>query len=546
MSSLVKFAMMIVFINILLLVNTMAGVNLKNGNFYIAFTDIVVPGAGPMLKFTRTNNTRVAYNGSNGIGWGNDFDTFLKNSADGSIVIHEYGSGARTRFTPEKAVDPEAAAQKIVDAMRKRQTYTAAVIKKLVEKLSKNQEVRHAYAREYGVEVTLAEGTILYSNTRGIQELHVTKDGYERKYNDGRIEYFNKDGKLAKSKDSKTGYTLTMNYGKDGYLESVKDSHAKQLFFSWYSTGKIKSIWSVGDKKATYKYKGDDLIETTDVGGHHYRYTYDANHCMTSITYSDNTKMTMEYDKQTQFITKITDRDRKTTEYKYGSDPKNPDMHYWTLVTKEGFDGKPVTNRYEYEIKKRPDGSHYTYSIIAEINKIKTETIYNECCSLPVKIARGKHVTNFKYNPDGLLVQKTSTKGDFIKIDYNMDLKKISKVVDKQGWTEFDYDKKGNLVKAKNSHGKSVLLIYDNKGRITTMVDKRNNKTNKLAFSYNALGKPSEITMEKAGSIKVLYDNYGEIKRVESPTGHKMAVQVHNTFRDLLAIVKPAGVDLNM
>ena len=31
-----------------------AGVNLKNGNFYVSYTDIVVPGGGKNLKITRT------------------------------------------------------------------------------------------------------------------------------------------------------------------------------------------------------------------------------------------------------------------------------------------------------------------------------------------------------------------------------------------------------------------------------------------------------------------------------------------------------------
>jgi hypothetical protein len=67
-----------------------------------------------------------------------------------------------------------------------------------------------------------------------------------------------------------------------------------------------------------------------------------------------------------------------------------------------------------------------------------------------------------------------------------------------------------------------------------------------LAFKYNALGKPVEIEMEQIGKINVAYDNYGEIKKVESSAGHKMALQVTQAFQNLLSIVKPAGVNLNM
>jgi hypothetical protein len=60
------------------------------------------------------------------------------------------------------------------------------------------------------------------------------------------------------------------------------------------------------------------------------------------------------------------------------------------------------------------------------------------------------------------------------------------------------------------------------------------------------MGKPYEIAMKGVGKINVKYDNYGEIKKVESSAGHKMALQVTMAFQSLLSIVKPAGVDLNM
>ena len=254
----------------------------------------------------------------------------------------------------------------------------------------------------------------------------------------------------------------------------------------------------------------------------------------------------MSYDPQTFFVSEVIDRNGESTKYQYGSNPKNPDNHYWTVVTKPGFDGKPVANRYEYEIKSKPDGAQYTYRVLTEINGIKTETIYNDN-SLPSKIARGTHITNFEYNQNGLLVKKTSSKGDFVNIEYDDAINKIKKVVNNEGTTQFEYDAKGNLVKASNNVGKVVYLIYDSKGKISKMVDQESATQKRvLAFKYNALGKPVEIEMEQIGKINVAYDNYGEIKKVESSAGHKMALQVTQAFQNLLSIVKPAGVNLNM
>jgi YD repeat-containing protein len=530
-----------------------SGVNLKNGNFYISYTDIIVPGGGKKLEITRTYNSKATEMGWFGFGWGSPFETKLELSADGSVIVHENGAGGRTRFTPKTKVDADSASKKIVEAMRKNTPITEKAAKKLVDRLKKNAELRHAYALNFGVKSSLAPGTVLYSNERGLQEVHKLKKGFVRKYNDGRKEYFDDKGNLIKSID-KNKYTVELKYKKDNSLESIKDSQAKQLFFSWYPDGRVKHIWSAGDKKTWYKYKGKDLVFSKDIAGNVYKYEYDTNHNLIAVDYSENKKskgrekMTIKYEPKTYFVSKIVDRNGDYTKYKYGSDPKNPDMHYWTEVAKKGFDGKEIANRYEYEIRTRPDGSQYTHKIKTRINNISTETIYTECCGLPKMITRGKHWTKFDYNDDGLLKEKTTSRGEFVKINYDKKLKKISKVENNAGWTKFSYDAKGNLKKAKNSKGKAVLLVYDRKGKITKMVDhnEKSKKRRTLAFEYNAMGKPVVITMEKVGKINVTYDNYGEIKKVDSKSGHKMALQVTQAFQNLLQIVKPAGVNLNM
>jgi YD repeat-containing protein len=521
-----------------------AGVNLKNGNFYISYTDIVVPGGGKKLEITRTYNSKATEIGWFGFGWGSEFETRLEVSADGSVVIHEHGTGAKSRFTPKTQIDPVATSTKIVTEMRKKTALSEKAASELIQKLAGNAELRHTYAMNFGIHSTVAPGTILYSHDLGPQTLAVTKEGFRRDHSDGRQDFFDSEGQMVKITD-KSGYFVGFTY-KEGKLESLKDSQAKQIYFSWYPDGLVKEIWSAGDKKATFKYQDSDLVSSKDVGDNAYEYSFDKSHNLTEIRYADKTKLAINYDPQTFFVSQVSDRNGEVTKYQYGANPKNPEDHYWTVVTKPGFDGKPVANRYEYEIKTKADGAQYTYRILTEINGIKTETIYNDK-SLPSKIARGNNVTNFEYNANGLLVKKSSSKGDFVNIEYDDAISKIKKVVNNEGTTQFEYDAKGNLVKASNNAGKVVFLIYDSKGKISKMVDQESATEKRvLAFKYNALGKPVEIEMEKIGKINVAYDNYGEIKKVESSAGHKMALQVTQAFQNLLSIVKPAGVNLNI
>jgi YD repeat-containing protein len=525
----------------------LGGVNLKNGNFYITYTDIIVPGGDHDLEITRTYNAKSVDNGWFGFGWGSLYETKLVVSADGSVVVIENGSGAHTRFVPKEAINVKSSASKIVDAMKKKEPMSETAVQALVTRLSNDAELRQVYSKKYNVETKLADGTILYSNDRGIQTISKEKDGYKRANSDGRTDYFDNEGKLSKITD-KNGYAVTFEY-KGSQVATIKDTQSKQIYLEWYPDGKIKSASSAGDKKTTYTYDPrGNLIQSGDVSGNIYKFEYDGNHNLTAVLYLDKTKMQVKYDKNSA-ATEVIERNGESTKYKYEYNPKNPDFHYWTTVSKKPVDGPESVSKYEYEIKTKPDGQQYTYRIATEFDGIKTETIYSECCSLPLKITRGKDVTTFEYNAKGLLTKKTSTRGEFVQLDYDDKINKITKVVNNEGWTTFAYDKGGNLSKAVNSVGKSVLLIYDRAGKITKMIDqeKSDEKSRRtLSFKYNSMGKPVEIEMEKVGIINVAYDNYGEIKKVESKAGAKMALQVTQAFQSLLSIVKPAGVNLNM
>ena len=546
------------FLFLVVSVGTWAGVNLRNGNFYISYTDIVIPGEGEKLKITRTYNSKSTRAGWFGFGWGSLYETRLEVGADGSVTVHEHGGGAQTRFSPKKAIDSNSAAQKIVAAMKKA---GREIPRNFAKKLAKNQELRHSYARQFNVSASLSEGTELYASTRGFQKLRVTKKGFERVYSDGKTETFDKQGRLTKMRD-KNGQGVDLTY-KGKNLASIKDSSAKQLLFSWHSTGRVKCIWSATSKKskACYKYSGEDLIESKDIVGNIYRYSYDGSHNMTSITYPDKSMMKISYASGNQFVKEVVEKDGSKRSYKYESNPKRPKLHYWTLVTNHLNGGKKVTNRYEYDQKVRKDGSQYTHRTVISVNGVTTETTYSESCNLPEKIKKGKNVTTFKYNSKCFLERKVSSRGENVELKYHKKFNKITKIADKRKktWSEFKYNKKGNLSSAKNSLGQQVALVYGSDGRVTRMIDMGKSKGGRnlakakkkgkvsMDFTYNSLGKPVKIKMSGVGTVTLVYDRFGKIKDIKNSKGSKAVLQkVTATFQSLLAIVKPAGVSLGV
>jgi hypothetical protein len=136
--------------------------------------------------------------------------------------------------------------------------------------------------------------------------------------------------------------------------------------------------------------------------------------------------------------------------------------------------------------------------------------------------------------------------GGFADYFYHTISGKISAIVTDQVSTVFSYDKAGNLIRAFNTHGQLIVLGYDGHKRINHMIE--NNQVEhtrrELTFKYNAMGKPVVIRLLGKGEIKVQYDAQGEISKVDSKQGAKMALGVTEAFQMLLQVVKVAGAEM--
>ncbi|HTL12588.1 MAG TPA: hypothetical protein VL588_08885, partial [Bdellovibrionota bacterium] len=292
-------------------------------------------------------------------------------------------------------------------------------------------------------------------------------------------------------------------------------------------------------------------VKSKDVDGNTYEYKYDKIFNLTDIKYKDGTSMEMAYfgRDQNDSVQSVKDRDGTTTQYTY--DWKRKESGFRSVGIKVlDKDGKRTISQsqYDYELKRKASGEEWTYKMVTTIDGDRTETIYNECCGLPLMIKRGAEETTFEYDAKGHVTKKT-TPTEVTLLAYHPSLGKVTKVtrqskVSKSGssWSEFEYDGKGNLTFAKNSSNKGVKLFYDQNGRIKSMVDQDRRR---IDFKYNENSKPVEITDPQLGTIRVSYANSGEIKKVESTAGRKIALQVTSAFQNLLDIIRPAGVSLS-
>ncbi len=535
-----------------------ANVSLKNGNFFMGYTDIVYPG-GFEPKMERVYNSKTSYRGIYGWGWGTEYEAYLTVSADGSVVVHEFGGGAENRFVPSgfSKADLEKAVEMIVGAAQKAELVgKGEQLERYRSKLRtdasyRNQEWENFRSKGKLQPRTLPVGTQLQSNRFSYQYITKVQDGYIRMFDNGRIEKFSNDGRLMKISDRNNNF-IDLAYGKDGHLQKVVDNFNRKMFFKFNNQGLLESIDGENGKHAEFKYNGlKELVMSKDVDGNVYKFKYssDQRHNMIEIAYVDNTTMQMTFYGRdlNESIKTVKDRDGTITEYKYEFD-KVDKGHYSVGVDVRGSDKKLLSSsKYEYYMRIKPDGEEWMYRMITTLDGDRTETTYNEQAGLPSEIKRGTEVTKFEYDARGHVTRK-ETPTEITQLSYDQKVFKVNRVARTSKssptdtyWSEFQYDDKGNLVFAKNSESKGVKLFYDQNGRIRSLLD---NAKRRIDFKYNENSKPVEITDPTLGSITVSYTNSGEIKKVESTAGRKIALQVTTAFQNLLDIIRPAGVNI--
>lgn len=569
-------------------------VAIGNGNYFIGFTDLEhdAPINSFQLKIQRTYNSRSQFDGLFGYGWGSDYEAFLVPSADGSVVIQESGGGDKTRFSPKdfSKADLAKTLDRLLEAYAKKEKAPASRVKEMREKLLVDANARDELSRTVGVFPELPVGTKLFSTQRGDkQTVTVIKGGYVREYGDGKQELFNvkvdvaDQGldparqrilkgvlKVSRLVDPVRKAQVFYNYDKNGRLVTITDKKTQTVRVTYNTAGKVSMVTDSKGNKATYEYcdagsalynsakkcgKGD-LVLSRDTTGNSYSFQYDSLHNLVRIGYPKDGKPDQEFEEIAYWpvnseaeggVRSVKNQNGVLVEYKYWRDPKDRDGRYRTEVKTTYAGGRTSNTSYEYEEKKRADGSRYRYKLTSIIDNEKTETIYNECCGQPLQIVDSTGTTKFEYYGASGLPKEKDSPSENVQWQYHPKFHgKITKVTvnDKQlksvRSSEFQYeDKNGQLVKARTSDGKGIVLLYDAQGRISQMVDQDKRK---ITFKYSSNSKPAEIVQEGVGSIQVSYDKGGNIRDVKSKGGRQIAISVAAAFQNLLEIIKPAGI----
>jgi YD repeat-containing protein len=533
---------------------SLANVSLKNGNFFIGYTDAVYSG-GFEPKIERVYNSKTSFKGIFGWGWGSEYELYLEVMGDGSVLVHEYGGGAENLFSPNAPSpgDLELAIEQIATAATQAKHLTSSEqtnrykARLRTDAMFRNDEWTK-YVKAGRLTRRVVEVGARFSSFRfSYQYVLRTATGYQRHFGTGRVETFDDQGRLTEITDKNNNW-IRFTYGENGRWTALQDNFGRAFRFAWRSDRLLESITTDDGSRATFRYNDvGELVYSKDVDGNVYTfgYTPDNRHNLSRIGYQDGTSMEIAYHGLAlqENVKSVKDRDGTLTEYSY-STPGSDRLIVEVAVTS----GKEVISRstYEYVTRRKDNGEEWTERQVTVLDGERTETVYSECCGQPVFIAKGADTTRFAYDLSGRVTYKETTDG-IDSLQYHPSIGKVTHAVHltkpgrERSWSRFEYDDRGNLIGAENSDTVRVTLEYDDNGRIRLM----RSADSELSFKYNSNSKPIEIRDPKLGAILVTYKKNGEVDKVSSDGGREIALRVTSAFQRLLDLIRPAGVSLS-
>jgi len=554
-------------------------INRLNGGANIIYIDFSIPGRVVPLELVRSYNSITAlseasgWSGAFGWGWTSPFETTLTVTPERHVLLRDGGSGNSVVFKPEKE-DPRVRDEffesvRVAHFERQRGKKLSPqelgglkLPDKMVTRLKTEPAYRNEIAAKYALQVRIPMGEVLVSSEYGYQTIQF-KDNQWVRDRDGVRQVFDSEGRLVRQID-RTGFQFLFKYSAQNRSQIVEISDPERSMsykFNWRQD-RVVEVSDNRNLRARYTYDGaGNLSQVIDSNNQTFGYKYENRkfpHLLTKIEYPSEALDTgakifrdVQYD-DNGLVVRHREKDATEVSFTYGRSPSDAENNFWTKSVRKLADGSADEQYDEYFLKGKPDGTKYLYKQENRSKGVTTVTVFNPCCGKPLQLVRNGEVTNFKYFENGLLMERVGPKED-LKLEYDPRWKKVSRVSQNGLVSSYEYDVRGNLVRASNTRDEKVTLSYDRFGRILQM---RDGTKRLIGFRYGQHGKPEMIEEKGVGKIKISYGADGRIQGAETfAAGAKSRVpsdsrsqevvrRVMKGFQQLLDIIRPAGISL--
>lgn len=314
--------------------------------------------------------------------------------------------------------------------------------------------------------------------------LYVQSFVYHLKKKDGTTYKFNHLGNLLEIKFP-SGNAFYFGYGTasngDNRLENIIFPQGRNLTLVYDSFDRIIQVKDNAGRNTFYQYNSNDyLTQATNVRGGHVRYYYDANARLVAIKDArGNTSVFNTYNSDGQVVQQL-NAYNKMSAIAYN----NPVENATTFTNALGYKTIYYHDAY-YRLTK------------VENHLGKSRDITYDGFSYRPKIISDENgdSTRFSYDIQGNIIQIKNALGGIVDITYN----------------NANYPK--SFI---NSLGRTVQVTYDYRNK-PTQIDFPN--TSNIKINYFGNGLPSSITNQNNQTYSFLYNNFGDIQEVDTPTG---------------------------
>ncbi len=487
---------------LLLLITLLARANVQysDGNFFFTVTDLVVYHEGHQLELERRYVSNSDFAGIFGKGWGSIADNRLKLLPNGYIVVHVNGNQRKVFYEPQ------------------------------IEKSETKSPDEHTYWRSIACNEYIKknnEGFVLYNRTsrhifdKSGKLTHIIRNG--RKYE---LIYGVFRGNLSAIKIP-DGSRLNLKTNRDGQVTEMV--HQTRRFFG-------KTL-----QKTSYTYEDGNLTSALNAKEETEKYQYTPRNNLSAIYFPDGTTKYIEYEQENYFVSKVSGAEGNVHYYQFaiGENEDHLTVHHRTEYKSGGWSDVYKELFFAYD----DNGERYRTKKITRGDGDNHEVHYGKDCRKPVIKIRDQVETIISYNERCLPLKKAESTGNIIRFTYHADFDKVINVRSDERTIDYSYDDNGDLTKARSSDGRWVNFVYDDNRKIEKILL----ENIEMTFSYNDQGKPiyiSHMQDDDFHYMHISYDNFGEIKEVESSDGSSAAMLVTRAFSSLFSILKFSDTDI--
>jgi RHS repeat-associated protein len=454
-------------------------VNTATGEFFLAETDLQLPGAGVALSAARTySTTGRTVTGPFGYGWSANFGARLQ------ILIPSDDSNPLPR---QVEVEQENGSILIF--------------------------TRDGSSSDYFT-VDRVHGTLTWN---------ATSDSWKLTRHTKEVLRFDEAGFLTSVTDL-DGNALTFTY-TGSKIAHISGSGGRQISIDW-SGGRVQEITDSSGRSVTYSYNSaGDLTSVTAADGRVMSFEYDESHLMTAFVRPGGGRTENAYDYDGRVVEQ-TDPVGRITTFSYDS---------WSeTTTMTRPDGVIIVDRHEGGLLVEqtvaagtPEEAvtQYTYNdrnLIASVldaNGGVTTHTYDSAGNRTSTTDPLGRTSTWTYGAHRNPLTATDAEGRTTAFTYNTTGHRLTATTASGAHEEWTYNADGTTATHEDATGAITTYSYDGAGRLTSTTDELNHTTSTI---YNAMGLPTEVSSPGGSTTTTTYDAAGRVLEVEDPLGNSV------------------------